>query len=134
MWVQDICAYGTNIMAEISNDEGNNFIKLCQMFSSYNPKSDQTPTNSATMPILNQGDEVFSMIDKKIADMRKESFMQSRGNVEKDIVCNLTKYINAFDASFGITKIGSSHYGIKGTKTDVNLLVNTRKCHVFLSP
>ncbi|XP_055323571.1 uncharacterized protein LOC129578676 isoform X2 [Sitodiplosis mosellana] len=66
MWVEDIVSPEVNITAEISNEDANNFVKLCQMFSSHVPKLDEE-----------------------------------------------------------IHVLGSSYYGIRGSNTDFNLLVNT---------
>lgn len=129
MWVQDLVLPGTNVMAEVSMEVANNFIKKCREFSLYHPKMEQRNTTNLIQekPILNQNVNVFDLIDKKLTDMRQASFSQSRQHVESDIVSTLTKYIQWLHPLLEITKIGSSHYGIKGQKTNLNILIKTSK-------
>lgn len=121
MWVEDIMCPNVNIMAEMSNDDANNFVKLCQLFSSHVPKFDEVNAIN-----LNQNTSIISLIEKEVAVMSHPSILTSRQRSEAEIVAILTKYIKQFKGSLDIHLFGSSHYGIIGSNTNLNLLVNTR--------
>lgn len=138
LWVEDPVSLGQNIMAEISKSEANSFVKICQMFTSHTPKFDQN--GNASIPKVtitpNQDVELFTRIDKEITKTRQPEFLVSRQRLEQEIISTVTKYIHKFDASLEIVEFGSIQYGIRGSQTNVNLLINTRKTfnifHTFL--
>lgn len=128
MWVEDLVRPDVNITAEISNDDANNFVKLCQMFYSHAPKVNSMNNLPRSIPTANfsQNADIFSLIKKEIADMSQPSFIEFRRRSEVEVISLLTKYIQQFNASLEILVFGSSHYGIKGSNTNLNLLINTR--------
>lgn len=132
MWVEDIVSSDVNIMAEFSQDDANNFVKLCQMlYSQMSTCNEVKFVSSSTVgpkppANLNPDTEVISLIETEIAGMSQPSFLESRRRSEVEIISILTKNIKSFDASLDILVFGSSHYGIKGSNTNLNFLINTR--------
>lgn len=129
MWVEDILSPEVNITAEISNEDADNFVKLCQMFSAHVPKLDEiSPPNASIRGTvdLNQRTEIFRLIEVKIAAMSHPMFLEPRRQSEAEITSTLRKYIHGFDASLETHVFGSSRYCIKASDTNFNLLVNTR--------
>lgn len=133
MWVQDIASPGTNIMAEISKQDANYFKQFCQKFSIHAPKFNEVTTLSTIKTIAEEKPSqggILDLVEKKIVHMW--SLLESRQRVEANIISTITKYINSFDASLCIVRVGSSQYGIRGSKANVNLLINTRKFVTYL--
>lgn len=132
MWVEDPISQGKNIMAEISREDANSFIKFCEMFSSHEPKFEQNincndkPIISKSVP-LSQDMMLFTHIDKQMADIRQPEFLEARRRLEQEIISTLTQYIHKCDASLEIVKFGSCQYDIRGPNTNVNLLVYSSK-------
>lgn len=131
MWVEDIVSPSVNIMAEMSNDDANNFVNLCQIFSSHVPKFDGG-NPSLIEPVANLSQNIFGLIEKEVAVMSHPSILTSRQRSEAEAVSILTKYIKQFKGSLDIYLFGSSHYGIKKSNTNLNLLVNTRMFADFI--
>lgn len=131
MWVEDIVSPEVNITADISNEDANNFIKLCQMFSCHVPNLNEgisTKKSIHGIVNLNQRAEISRLIEMEIATMSQPLFLESRRRSEVALTAILTDYIYKFDAALEIHVFGSSFYGIKGTNTNFNLLINTRMC------
>lgn len=118
-----------NITAEISNEDADNFVKLCQMFSSHLPKLDEVNlTNDSIREIvnLNQRSEISRLTEEKIAATSHPLLLGSRQRSEAEIISALYKYIHDFDASLEIHSFGSSRYGITASDANFNLFINTR--------
>lgn len=129
MWVQDIVSPELNITAEMSTEDANNFVKLCRMLYSHVPEFDRVNTSSVVSNgkiALSNEIKILDLIDKEVADICQTSHLEFRKGLEVEIISTLAKYIKQFDASLEIHLFGSSHYGIEDSKTNLNLLIETR--------
>lgn len=90
MWVEDIVSPNVNITSEMSNDDANNFVKLCQIFSSHVPKFDEG-NSSLIKPVANLSQNIYGLIEKEVAVISHPSILTSRQRSEAEIVTILTK-------------------------------------------
>lgn len=137
MWVQDFISLSTNITAEIPKPEVDNFIKMCQMFASHEPRITITPKIQSAAPKTATNtlkNETVSVIDdKKVLDLIQQEIsgdcvpndLETRHCFEQTIVATLTQCIGKFDASLQLFPFGSSQYGIKWPNSNFNILVVT---------
>lgn len=104
MWVQDVISLSTNITAEITEKEANNFVRMCQVFAKYSECSTIASSDSNMTPLL-----------------------EARNRFELEIVSTLEKYIREFNPLLKFYPFGSSQYGDKIKDTNFNLLITTSK-------
>lgn len=127
MWVQDAISPSTNITAEITEKEVNNFVQMCKVFAEYSEFSN-IATNRSLCPAERnaiQVPDLIRAIEKDISDSNMTSLREARNRFELEIVSTLEKYICEFDASLKFYPFGSSQYVDRITNTNFNLLITT---------
>lgn len=150
MYVQDPISPSTNITAELTKYEVDNFIKMCKIFATYESIVDSSyvsPMSSASsacslssasqlssrssadkaLPQNNQNIDVVSSIVVEMAQVRLVSFIETRQSNESEILAILRQYIHNHDSSLEIYPCGSTQYGIRFLNSNFNLLINTSK-------
>lgn len=132
MFVQDIVLLDTNITAEISKNEVDNFVGMCQIFSKYGSKLDDECTMSQSKPSSPIGDPTLSinhttnlieLIEKEIASSHVPAVLEMRQRAELEIISTLTKYVRDFKPSLKLYPFGSTQYDIKLACSNFNLLI-----------
>lgn len=143
MCVQDIISSHINITAEISKQEVDNFVRLCQTFAKHEPKFDDgshSVTKTIAKPISNQPNTLFSLtsdsikntnlielLEKEISKFCSPSTMELRQRFEWEIFSTMESFLHEFDPSLKLCAFGSSQYGIKLPGSNYNLMVVTSK-------
>lgn len=132
MCVQDTVSLGVNITAEITKNEVDNFVHMCQLFSEHEPKFDDermishvTPTNLARDQTLSSDRNAnwIDLIEQEIANCHQPAALQMRHRAELKIISTLTKYIRDYKPSLQLYPYGSTQYGIKLACTNFNVLI-----------
>lgn len=127
MWVQDAISLGTNITAEITEFEANSFVRMCNTFAEYPKYSTIARSLKQSELNTNQVMDLVRLIEKDISQSIETSQLQARKQFESEIISTLEKYIHEFDPSLKLYPFGSSHYGIRITNANLNILVTTSK-------
>lgn len=146
MCVQDIISSHINITAEISKQEVDNFVRLCQTFAKHKPKFDDgshSVTKTIAKPTSNQSNTLFSLtfdsikntnlidliklLEKEISKNCSPSAMELRQRFEWEIFSTMESFLHEFDPSLKLCAFGSSQYGIKLPGSNYNLMIITSK-------
>lgn len=94
MWVQDLVSPCTNITAEISKQEVDNFLKMCRMFSTHVPKlnlskSSGLPNTASSVNEINananRNVDLIVSIEKEITNSLSPSYLEFRQRSELEI-------------------------------------------------
>lgn len=79
-----------------------------------------------TLGDLIRTDQCYDEISKKTTDLLALNLQ--RRKMECNILDLMTQCINGFDSKLRVHPYGSAAYGICGTKSNYNILIDTRKC------
>lgn len=126
MWVQDAISLSTNIAAEITENEVDNFIRMCKVFAEHSECATSAglgPSGRNAIQVAN----LMEFIENEISDLSMASRREVRNRFELEIVSTLEKYICDFDTSLKFYPFGSSQYGDRITNSNFNLLITTSK-------
>lgn len=124
MCVQDLISLSTNITAEMTKHEVDNFVRMCKIFSE---RSNISENISASIN-CDQVTIAIDLIEKEISESRVAAMLETRKRFELEIISILRKYVHQYDSSLELHPFGSSQYGVKIANTDFNLAVTTSKC------
>lgn len=133
IWVQDIVSPHINITAEISKPEVDKFVRMCQLFSEHAPAFYDDHNDGLTsieeMPIQDRlpVSELLRFIEERISLSQSTEFLQPRQHAEREILSELTKFVQEFDPSLTVQPFGSTIYGIRHVGANFNLLIITSK-------
>lgn len=141
MCVQDLIQPHVNITAEISKQEVDNFVRLCQIFSKQSSKyfddcftrNTLSTVSKTDVPseILKHNPDFLSSIEKEILNSRMPTVLETRKRYEVEITSRLATYIQKFDPSLKLYPLGSTQYGVQITNANFNLLVSTSEFNLF---
>lgn len=132
MFVQDIVSLGTNITAEITKKEVDNFVRMCQIFAKHVLKFEDECMKSHVKPInpvgdralsVDQSTNVLELVEKIITNSHVPAVLAVRQRAELEIISTLTKYIREFRPSLKLYPFGSAQYGIKFAYANLNVLI-----------
>lgn len=126
MWVQDAISLSTNIAAEITENEVDNFIRMCKVFAEHSECATRAGLEPSGRNAIQVAD-LKELIENEISDSNITSRREARNRFELEIVSNLEKYIYEFSAKLKFYPFGSSQYGDKITNANFNLLIATSK-------
>lgn len=132
MWVQDAVSLSTNITAEITRKEVDNFVRMCKIFAKNTECSNITRILPSSPANSIQVTHLIRLIERDISDSIVPSLSETRIRFELEIISMLKKYINEFDPSLKLYPFGSSQYSAITTNTNFNLLITTSKFRIFL--
>lgn len=143
MCVQDFVSLSTNITAEITKQEVDNFVRMCQLFaklppncydderktttSNQNSKMDLNANFKMDLPLQNvkQDTDFICSIEKEISTSRMPAILETRKRFEVEITSILAAYMQRFDSSLKFCPFGSTQYGVKIANANFNLMVST---------
>lgn len=141
MYVQDPVLLSTNITAELTKQDVDNFRKMCKLYKNYVLKINRVNPGSSTcsssimslassMNVLtindSQSTDIVTVIENDMLMLKNRSlFIKNRENSENDIFSILTQYIHTFDSSLKVYSCGSTQYNIRMQDTNFNILVTT---------
>lgn len=134
MCVQDIISSLINITAEISKQEVDNFVRMCQIFAKHNPITDGSSATKTTPKTISSQLAIFDsikntnlskLLQKEIAKFCVPSTMQHRQHFESEIFSTMRSFLREFDSSLKLYAFGSSQYGIKLSGSNYNLMIVT---------
>lgn len=134
MCVQDLILPHKNITAEITKQEVDNFVRMCQMFAKQLPNcydecstTTQATTSKISLPSQNleQEADFICSIEERISNTRLPAVLETRKHFEEEITSILGTYIQKFDPSLKLYPFGSTQYGVKIANANFNLLITT---------
>lgn len=86
----------------------------------------KAPAIAMTLGDLIRTDQCYNAISKKMTELLTPNFQ--RRKFELTILDLMTQCIKAFDSKLDVHPFGSAVYGLCGTTSNYNILVDTRKC------
>lgn len=126
MWVQDAISL-SNITAEITKNEIDNFVRMCKFFAEYSDCSTIARNLEPSMLNSIQVTELIRLIERDVSDSIVTSLLKTRKRFELEIISTLEKYVYEFDPSLKLYPFGSSQYRVGATNTNFNILITTSK-------
>lgn len=134
MCVQDLILPHINIMAEITKQEVDNFVRMCQIFakqlpSCYDACPGTAPNTSCYVELslqnLNRDIDFISQIKKEISNSCLPAALETRKRFELEITSTLATCIQKFDPTFKFYPFGSTQYDVKVANANLNFLIST---------
>lgn len=138
MWVQDIILPRVNITADISGQEVDNFVRMCQIFAKHKLNTDggsqrvtqttlKTNSSQSVIPLLPTFDSIntnlVKLLEKEVRKFCLPSNIQQRQHFESEIFSTMQSFLHQFDASLKLYAFGSSQYGIRLPGSNYNLMI-----------
>lgn len=133
MCVQDFAVLSTNITAELSKQEVDNFVRMCQIFSKHVPTFGDDCSlipvtvmfNRSNDQMLNANDDtnLIYLIEREITASRSPAVLEMRQRAELEITSTLTQYVREFKPDLKLHPFGSTQFGTRFVYANFNLLI-----------